>query len=133
MLDRSADSVDSVDRHAHPAGCLAERRCTTLMLCGVVLFLWLAPRLAQPLTPRTPPLPIVSTINPNDAPWWELASLPDVGESLARAIVKHRDATRGASGATASPAFTCLKDLDTVPGIGPKTLQRLSPYLRFAD
>ncbi len=57
----------------------------------------------------------------NSADWTELMQLPDVGETLARRIV----AARKAWG-----RFTSHDDLDRVPGIGPKTLERIRPYLQ---
>lgn len=57
----------------------------------------------------------------NTAAWPELAQLPEVGETLARRIV----ATREHSG-----PFLDHDDLRRVKGIGPKTLEKLRPYLR---
>ena len=54
----------------------------------------------------------------------ELALLPGVGPSLARAIVEDR----GARG-----PFGSLRDLDRVKGVGPGILARIGPYLRFPD
>lgn len=47
--------------------------------------------------------------------------LPEVGESLARRIVEDR---------TANGPFRDHHDLLRVRGIGPKTLERIQPYLR---
>jgi competence protein ComEA len=47
--------------------------------------------------------------------------LPGVGESLARRIVE----SRGALG-----RFADLDELRRVRGIGPKTLERIKPFLR---
>ena len=73
-----------------------------------------------------------SRINPNTAPWWELAVLPGVGESLARRIVDHRDRIRAAAGSNMS-AFKRPEDLRTVRGVGPATLERIKPFLLFSD
>ena len=56
----------------------------------------------------------------NHAPWHELAQLPDVGEVTARKIV----ASRKSEG-----PFTKIEDLSRVHGIGPKTVERIRPYL----
>ncbi len=70
------------------------------------------------------------TLNPNRAPWYELALLPRIGEAKARAIVTYRrDADRGES----NKVFRVADDLKQVSGIGPKTVQRLTPELRFED
>jgi len=60
-------------------------------------------------------------VDVNQAEWPELAQLPDVGETLARRIVDSRQ--------EAGP-FLDHDDLRRVRGIGPKTLERLRPYLR---
>ena len=71
---------------------------------------------------------IRTTVNPNLAPWWELAALPGIGESKARQIVAYREAH-----GERSPVFRTPADLEPVSGIGPKTIQRIARYLRFED
>lgn len=56
----------------------------------------------------------------NRADWPEFAELPDIGETLARRIVESR--------AAAGP-FGDHNDLMRVRGIGPRTLDKLRPYL----
>lgn len=73
----------------------------------------------------------ISTIDPNRAPWWELAVLPGIGENTARAIVREREsAGRFSKGRPSAPVFAYPSDLLSVRGIGPKTVQRIAPYLR---
>ena len=57
----------------------------------------------------------------NSADWTELMQLPEIGEALAKRIVESR-AKEG--------RFTSHDDLDRVRGIGPKTLERIRPFLR---
>lgn len=64
--------------------------------------------------------PIEFRVNINEAPWEELALLPGIGETTARNVVRFR-ARHG--------RFQSLAELDRVPGIGAKTLERLRPYL----
>ncbi|MBI4540534.1 MAG: helix-hairpin-helix domain-containing protein [Gemmatimonadetes bacterium] len=71
---------------------------------------------------RRAPLAAGERIDPNRAPVEELDRIPGVGPALARAIVEER--SRG--GAFGAPA-----DLERVPGIGAKSLVRLTPYLEF--
>ena len=78
--------------------------------------------------PSEPLPPAVNAIDPNTAPWWELTALPDIGEGTARKIVEYREAH-----ADRSPVFRRPDDLEPVPGIGPKTIRRISPYLRFNE
>ena len=68
---------------------------------------------AEPLTARY-------LVDINRAEWPEFAELPDLGEILARRIVDSRQ-TGG--------AFRDHDDLRRVRGIGPRTLEKLKPYL----
>jgi competence protein ComEA len=56
----------------------------------------------------------------NKAEWPEFAELPDIGQTLAERIVDSRK-TAG--------AFRDHGDLRRVRGIGPRTLEKLEPYL----
>jgi competence protein ComEA len=69
---------------------------------------------------RRRPLAAGEQIDPNTAGEVELDRLPGVGPSLARAIAIERE--------RAGP-FTSLADLERVPGLGSKTIQRLAPYV----
>ena len=69
---------------------------------------------------RIDPPKITFRLNINQAAWPELTQLPQVGETLARRIVAHRQR---------HGSFGTLQDLKEVEGIGPKTLARLMPYL----
>ena len=68
-------------------------------------------------------------VDPNAAPWWELAAIPRIGEVTARRIVEYRE-SRVAAGA-GDAVFRRAEDLDDVRGIGPKTVERVRPFLRF--
>jgi competence protein ComEA len=57
----------------------------------------------------------------NAAGWAELSVLPGVGETLARRIVDSRAETG---------PFADVEALRRVRGIGPRTLERIRPYLR---
>ena len=71
--------------------------------------------------------PARASIDPNRAPWWELTMLPRIGEHLARRVVRFRELGAG----VATPVFCRPADLEGVRGIGPKTVQRISPFLEF--
>jgi competence ComEA-like helix-hairpin-helix protein len=73
----------------------------------------------------------VARINPNKAPWYELAELPGIGEKTARAIVDYREAFARERPDEPGPVFRRAADLADVPGIGPKTVAKIAPYLRF--
>jgi len=69
---------------------------------------------------RAGPLVARFQVDINAATWPELAQLPEVGETLARRIVEARD--KGGR-------FADHQDLLRVNGIGPRTLERMTPFL----
>ncbi len=69
---------------------------------------------------RNRPLSPGERIDPNVAPESELDRLPGVGPATARRIVEARNG-RG--------TFARPEDLLAVPGIGPRSLERMAPYL----
>ncbi|MCK4659353.1 MAG: helix-hairpin-helix domain-containing protein [Phycisphaerae bacterium] len=70
-------------------------------------------------------------LDPNTAPWWELTSLPGIGETRAKAIVSYRAQTRRETDNPEMVVFRHAHDLQVIKGIGPKTTARIAPYLRF--
>jgi competence protein ComEA len=70
---------------------------------------------------RSSPQTASFQIDINQADWPEFSVLPEIGETLARRIVESR--------AVEGP-FADLEQLRRVRGIGPKTLERIKPYLR---
>ncbi len=70
---------------------------------------------------RASPLEAQFQVDINRANWPELIQLPGLGETLARRVVDHR---------LVHGKFLALEDLQRVDGIGPKTLERIRPYLR---
>jgi len=80
------------------------------------------------------PARLVSTVNPNTAPWWELTVVPRIGPMTAMAIVHEREQARWAGSEDGGKAvFRNAGDLDRVRGIGPATVVRIAPYLHFND
>lgn len=67
--------------------------------------------------PHDPPQFLVDV---NSAPWPELAQLPGIGETLARRIVESRQV---------EGPFQRVEDLQRVRGIGPKTVERIAPFV----
>lgn len=78
-------------------------------------------------------------IDPNIAPWHELSLLPGMGKKVSQEIVAYRQqrllewqkAHPDKSPQEAPPVFTKPEDLLPIKGIGPKTLERIRPYLLF--
>jgi competence protein ComEA len=69
----------------------------------------------NPTVPRTAAAD--SPLDLNAATYEELQRLPGIGPVLAERIIAHRP-------------YKKVADLDRVPGIGQKTLERLSPLVR---
>jgi competence protein ComEA len=93
-----------------------------LALVGMGVY-WLAqggPRGELIQIDRAEPLTARYLVDINKAEWPELAELPDIGETLAQRIVDSRQ-TQG--------AFRDHDDLRRVRGIGPRTLEKMKPYL----
>lgn len=67
-------------------------------------------------------------INPNDAPVASLVRLPGIGVGRAEAIVAYRE---NFSKEGQSKAFQNSDDLQKVKGIGPKTVENISEWLKF--
>ena len=70
-----------------------------------------------------------SRINPNDAPPASLVRLPGIGTGKAGAIAAYRENSTRQNGNT--PAFQNPDDLQKVKGIGPKTVENISEWLKF--
>jgi competence ComEA-like helix-hairpin-helix protein len=68
-------------------------------------------------------------INPNEAPVSSLVRLPGIGVTRAEAIVAYRSNFSKAD--SDRPAFYSCDDLQKVKGIGPKTAENMSQWLRF--
>lgn len=59
-------------------------------------------------------------IDINEATWVQWMQLPGVGETLAQRILEYREQ---------NGPFQSVDDLDNIQGIGPKTLEKLRPWL----
>lgn len=68
-------------------------------------------------------------LDPNSAPWTELAALPGLGPGLARRIIAYRE--NYAREHDDPLPFREPKDLEDVRGIGPKRSAQLAPFLAF--
>jgi competence protein ComEA len=73
---------------------------------------------------------LATGVNPNTAGVGDLTLLPGIGPVKARAIIAYREAHRAAADPE-RPVFNDAESLDAVPGIGPRTVERISPYLSF--
>ena len=71
-------------------------------------------------------------IDPNIAGVAELMAMPGIGPALADRIVSYRRDYQGRHGPEAR-AFAKLDDLQKVKGIGPRTAEKMEPYLEFQE
>lgn len=69
---------------------------------------------------RAPPLVARFQVDVNRADWPELIQLPGVGPTLARRLIDER---------RLNGQFRSVDDLTRVGGIGPRTLERIRPYI----
>lgn len=69
---------------------------------------------------RVDPRKVTYQVNLNSADWTEFVALPEIGEGLAHRIVDYRKKYG---------PYQAVDDLRKVRGVGPKTMERLRPYL----
>ncbi|HIJ69784.1 MAG TPA: helix-hairpin-helix domain-containing protein [Planctomycetes bacterium] len=65
-------------------------------------------------------------INPNTAEASSLVRLANIGPRRAEAIVKYRETVD-----SEGPAFRRIADMENIRGIGPRTAEKLRPWLCF--
>ena len=109
--------------------------CTALAILVSVIILWQSYARPHHIGANIPVeqeliQQATAAINPNTATAAELMSLPNIGPSLAERIVDYRRQYLAAHSPDAI-AFTDPSDLQNVKGIGPKTSEKLTPYLSF--
>ena len=79
---------------------------------------------ALPYSAREASPPVRLHVNPNRADARRLSTLPGIGPALADAVVRFREI---------HGPFRRLVDLEEVPGIGPKRLHNILPYLSLEE
>ncbi len=131
-MPRTTDSV-ATNVIYMPAADQPVRSANTVALMVVLWLAIVVVALWAPVDGRESPLPAARTcIDPNTAPWWELSLLPRVGYATAQAVIDHR-ASLAADERKPGAAFKTANDLQVVRGIGPKTAQRIRPFLCLPD
>jgi competence protein ComEA len=96
-----------------------------ILAATVIHWLRLTLRGAPPVEiDRLPASAYEFQVDINHATWVEWMQLEGIGEITARRIVADRE-QRG--------PFASVDDLDRVPGIGPKTLAAIRPFLHCRD
>jgi competence protein ComEA len=69
---------------------------------------------------RAPPLVAKFQVDVNRADWPELIQLPGIGPTLAQRLIDDREQ---------NGKFRDVEELSRVGGIGPRTLERIRPYI----
>jgi competence protein ComEA len=104
----------------------AQAALAAFLVCviGLLAYRTYSPRLTARPTDEVPISTAARPIDLNTAERVELLQLPGVGPNLADAILSHR---------TANGRFDAVDDLNAVPGVGAKTLDKLRPFVRVTD
>lgn len=108
-----------------------EKECATLLgslpaqvailaVCGVLFVLSLRAVTDYPIDDQPPSVGVHLQVDLNTADVAELALLPNIGVRTAEKIIADR---------TTNGRYENIEDLLRVPGIGPTTLHRLTPYI----
>lgn len=103
----------------------------SVIVTGVIVAALRAER--EPVSPADDALrlALMTAVDPNTATAAELAVLPGVGDALAARIVAFRTERR--NGDPTGPVFRCAEDLRNVRGIGPKSAEKMRPFVRFHE
>ena len=132
-MPRTTDSAATNETHPPDAADQPVHSDHTVALIVVLCLAIVVVAVSAPVDGRDAPLPQARTcIDPNAAPWWELSLLPRVGYATAQAVIDYR-ASRVVEEGEPGPAFKTVDDLQAVRGIGPKTVQRIRPFLCLPD
>ncbi len=127
MIPASAENETRIGVPTRDDAAADRATVTIMLLIPFAAFALLPRREAQCVDPRS----VLSTVNPNTAPAWELTILPGIGEVRAQDIVTYRKSR--ATGPQSNGGFSSMADLEAVPGIGPVTALRLAAETRFED
>jgi hypothetical protein len=93
------------------------------VMAGLVL--WTGIDALRP-SPAPSPTDVAVPINPNCDPWWALAALPDIGETLGRRIVAWREAHP-------EERFRDPQDLRPIAGMGPVRIAGVANEMSFGE
>ncbi len=96
--------------------------CAALMILAGLIGNWVYVFRQAPYTGNP------ERINPNTASVASLVRLPGIGKARAMDIIHFRQAT-----AVDGTVFNAPSDMQQIRGIGPKTAEKISPWLTFKD
>jgi competence ComEA-like helix-hairpin-helix protein len=107
---------------------LKAKQCDSLYvsvaLCWILVGVFVADYVTGQLSRKD--ISVYNTVNPNSAPLESLVRLPGVGPATATSIIEYRKDTP-----VDKEAFTQPADLQSIKGIGPKTVEKIEPWLSF--
>jgi len=107
---------------------IKDKRCeamyVSVALCWILVAAFVTDYVAGQL--GTDEIAVYDTVNPNLAAMESLVRLPGVGPATAKSIIEYRQDTPDGK-----EAFTKPADLQSIKGIGPKTVEKIEPWLSF--
>lgn len=133
-MDKAFESLSDMDCHGSAGRAESEQKriqSFAFVIAVVVCVLFSAGFTSLVLTRSgsAGEVKLEARINPNDAPVASLVRLPGIGVVRAHGIVTYRKAFKRQN--SAGVAFEKGDDLQKVKGIGPKTVENISEWLKF--
>jgi DNA uptake protein ComE-like DNA-binding protein len=107
---------------------LKDKQCeglyVSVALCWIMIGVFVVDYVAGQM--GKPEIAVCDSVNPNSAPLESMVRLPGVGPATAISIIEYRKDTPDDK-----EAFTRPADLQGIKGIGPKTVEKIEPWLSF--
>ena len=116
--------VDILDKNDQMKGKRCDAMYVSVALCWIFVAAFVTDYVAGQLDRDD--IAVYDTVNPNLATMESLVRLPGVGPATAESIIEYRQNTPDNK-----EAFTKPADMQGVKGIGPKTVEKIEPWLSF--
>jgi hypothetical protein len=113
-----------LDSDVHLKSKQCEGLYVSVALCWILIGVFVADYVAGQLGGGE--IAVYDSVNPNSAPLESMVRLPGVGPATASSIIEYRKDTP-----VDKEAFTRPADLQGIKGIGPKTVEKIEPWLSF--